>query len=649
MPQEPGFTPVGAQPTSGTPGFTPVAPPAAAPSTTSTTTPSLELTDREREAAGQLTGAAGAIQRFGSGAWSEAKGLVKGVGQAATTPPQTPIDKALSMMGNITGTNPLAVRRLLIDPAIEKGKSTVRALQSGEWIKGGLGAAATLNPFAPDVTKLYEQSAAGDVAGAMGRGSVDIAAMKGMDLVNDAVKLINRAPSIEQGKTGYVNGARRAVTLLDNKISERGVGARANQVIAADETHNAQTQSQGYVNGAAVSNAMQSTMQATGMGANVAPTMNAQMTMQQAKVMMTQLGRQAAGLDRAGKAPEAAVIWSAYDALREETMKRAKALDTLQPGAGHAQAWGDYAKEFKEHLKVIHSGPLGALMEGDPVKALDKLIDGEGMLKGRDVAGKRIVGADDWFKKYDEDFTPITEAVRQGKVLNELSDFTSNALMGKIKMIARHPVVGIPMILAETRALKGMGMGGGLGGFVLPLIIAAKVGKLLDHIQIHKILVDIGKQLPAEDMSLSGQPLGPHDAMTGPIGPSGGAPAGGPPAPDAGGGAGGVPTAPAPTPAAPFGTGAGGDIAHQLGLMEREPSAPGLVSFQDSQTGGSIEMREGFTDQQLADKVAAHRAAMKASPPGSDIAAEKAARAKDTYEQDLAARLKGARKSKGKD
>jgi hypothetical protein len=54
-------------------------------------------------------------------------------------------------------------------------------------------------------------------------------------------------------------------------------------------------------------------------------------------------------------------------------------------------------------------------------------------------------------------------------------------------------------------------------------------------------------------------------------------------------------------------------LARKYGLISREPSAPGLVSFQDSTTGGSIEMKEGFTEDQLAAKVKAHRDAMAAT------------------------------------
>lgn len=551
-----------------------------------------------------------ALQRFGTNAWDEAKGIVQGTYQAATAPPTTPIDKALHVMGQVTGTEPLAMKRLLVDPAIQKGKSTVQALRSGDWMKAGLGAAATLDPMAPDVTKLYEQSAGGDVAGAMGRGFTDVAALKGLDLVKDAAKLINRAPTIEQGKIGYVNVARRAADKLDNAVRTSGVGARANQVIAADATHNAQTNSPGYVNGVAATNAMQNVINQTHMG-GVAHGFPAQMSMADAKATMTQLGREASRLERTGKAPEAASVWAAYDALRDETMIRARALDTLQPGAGHAKAWGDYAKEFRNYIG-LQSGVLGHLTEGEHTASLNGLIDHEGQLPE----------LKQWFKKYNVDFSPIEDAAKQGKILNELGERTSNALMGKIKMIARHPVVGIPMIMAEAKGIKALGMGGGLGGFVLPLIIAAKIGKVLDNVQIHSILSDLGERLSPEDMQVSGSPQGPYNAMQGPIGPGGPAqptpppgPGNAPPTGPTTPGAGGVP--PANIPPSPFG-GAGpaganpaapppNALAQQLGLIPRPPSAPGLVSFQDSTTGGSIEMREGFTNQQLVDKVNQHR------------------------------------------
>lgn len=580
-------------------------------------------------AAGQpptaLSTAADATKRFASGAYGEAKGMVQGIGQAVSAPPQTPIEKALKVMGDISGVPSLAMKRLLVDPTIQKGKATVQALRNGSWIEGGLGAAATLDPFAPDVTSLYRQSASGDVAGAAGRGFTDIAALKGLDLVKDAVKLINRAPTIEQGKIGYVNVARRAADKLDNAVRTSGVGARANQVVAADATHNAQTNSPGYVNGVAATTAMQNVINKTGMG-GVAHGFPAQMSMADAKATMTQLGREASRLERGNKAPEAAATWAAYDALRDETMKRAKALDTLQPGANHAQAWGDYAKEFRNYIG-LQSGVLGHLTEGEHTASLNGLINHEGQLPELKK----------WFDKYNVDFSPVADAAKQGKILNDLSEQTSNAIVGKIKMIARHPVVGIPMIIAESKALRGVGMGGGLGGFVLPLIIAAKVGKVLDNIQIHSILSDLGRRLSPEDMQVSGSPIGPYNPMHGPIGPTGTPGGAGPQQPFFGPGAppapsGAAPVTPTPPaaggpPAANIPPAPGATLAQQLGLIERPPSAPGLVSFQDSQTGGSIEMREGFTPTELQAKVAAHRASINVEDLHPSLA-DKVARAR---------------------
>jgi len=74
-------------------------------------------------------------------------------------------------------------------------------------------------------------------------------------------------------------------------------------------------------------------------------------------------------------------------------------------------------------------------------------------------------------------------------------------------------------------------------------------------------------------------------------------------------------------------------MAQRLGLNARPPSAPGLVSFQDAQTGASIEMREGFTEDQLAQRVAEKRAQIAATPPEgrSDLAAQKATQAQQRF------------------
>jgi hypothetical protein len=546
--------------------------------------PTLAPTEQERDAAGEVTGWAGKAKSFASNAWDEAKGLATGIGQAVTAPPQTPIDKALHVMGTVTGTEPLALRRLLVDPAIAKGKSTVQALRSGEWMKAGLGAVSTLDPVAPDVTKLYEQSASGDTAGAAGRGATDIAALKFGDTMGDLSKLLARAPTIEQGKIGYVNMARAATDKLDNAVRNTGVGARVKQVTDTDALDLQRTQSAGKVNGVAATQAMQNVINNTRLG-GVAHGFSAQMTMADAKATMTQLGREASRLDRTGKSPEAASVWAAYDALRDETMNRASALDAAYPGQGHAKAWGDYAKEFKNYLG-LQSGVLGHLIEGEHSASLNKLIEHSGQLPELQK----------WFDKYGIDFSPIKDAAEQGKKLNDLSQHTSNLFVSKLRGIYRYPLkVGAPVAAAT---IAGHAVGGLLGGIVLPLLVAGKVVGLLDRAQIHTILMDAAKHIPPDMMQVTGDPLGPHTpppagsaptslpaagpAPGGPAGPT----AGGPPATGAGGGAGGVPGAPSASgrsasgmpraniPPSPFGQGLGQEVVERRGAPSGSYSGP---------------------------------------------------------------------------
>ncbi len=73
----------------------------------------------------------------------------------------------------------------------------------------------------------------------------------------------------------------------------------------------------------------------------------------------------------------------------------------------------------------------------------------------------------------------------------------------------------------------------------------------------------------------------------------------------------------------------GEDLPSRYQIIPREPSAQGLISFQDAITGGSVEMKEGFTEAELAEKLKKSRAEMaKTEPNGkSEVGMEKAARA----------------------
>jgi hypothetical protein len=138
-----------------------------------------------------------ALSRFGTGAWEETKGLASGLGGIA---------KDVLIHPFSSGSGASLINRLLIQPTIEKGKSTIEAGKQGDWAKTILSGLATLNPLSPDVSKLYEQSASGDVAGASGRGAVDIAALLAGRKSPEAVEKVGEIPAKAQGAANEVMG-----------------------------------------------------------------------------------------------------------------------------------------------------------------------------------------------------------------------------------------------------------------------------------------------------------------------------------------------------------------------------------------------------------------------------------------------------------
>lgn len=311
-----------------------------------------------------------------------------------------------------------------------------------------------------------------------------------------AASLIERQPTVEQGKIGYVNAARQAVDRLDNAVRTTGVGARAQSVIEADKLDLARTQSPGKVNTTDAVLAGQRMMDKTKMGA--APGgYPAQMSMDSAKALITQLGREASRMERTGKSPEAAAIWAEYDALRKATQDRASDL-----GGSHGTNWRDYIAEHKNYMQ-LQNGLLGHITEGEHTSALNKIIEHSGQLPELQK----------WFSKYKVDMSPISDAATEGKKLADLTQQSSNAVMGKIKLLSRHWALGLPALAGAHMGAAALGLGGGIGGFILPLIIAGKVGGLLDKMQVKQLLYDLQSKLPPEQFQVAGSPKGPMEQL----------------------------------------------------------------------------------------------------------------------------------------
>lgn len=347
--------------------------------------------------------------------------------------------------------------------------------------------------------KMWEQpsvAAAGQLTGSL----ANVGALNAPEHVQRAFKtaasLIGRQPTIEQGKIGYVNGARQAVAKLDNAVRTSGVGARAQSVIEADKLDLAQSQSPGKVNTTEAVLAGQRMMDKTKMGA--APGgYPAQMSMDSAKALITQLGREASRMERTGKAPEAAAVWAEYDALRKATQDRAAEL-----GGEHGKNWRDYIAEHKNYMQ-LQNGLLGHIAEGEHTTAFNKLLEHSGQLPELQK----------WFDKYKVDMSPIRDAAKQGKVLHELTQTSSNAVMGKIKLLSRHWALGLPALAGAHIGASALGLGGGIGGFILPLIIAGKLGGLLDKMQVKSLLYDLHSKLPPEQFQVAGSPKGPLESL----------------------------------------------------------------------------------------------------------------------------------------
>jgi hypothetical protein len=292
-------------------------------------------------------------------------------------------------------------------------------------------------------------------------------------------------------------------------VRTQGVGARAQAVIEADKLDLARTQSAGKVNTTDAVLAGQKMMDKTKLGS--APGgYPAQMSLDSAKALITQLGREASKLERTGKSPEAGAVWAEYDALRKATQDRANDL-----GGDHGRNWSDYIKEHKNYMQ-LQNGVLGHITEGEHTAALSKLIEHSGQLPELQK----------WFDKYKVDMSPIRDAAEQGKKLNDLTAQSSNALYGKIKLLSRHWMLGLPAVEGAALGAKALGITGGIGGFILPLIIAGKVGGLLDKMQVKSLLGDLARKIPPEQMQVAPSPVGPmeqlHTAASSPAPPAGG-------------------------------------------------------------------------------------------------------------------------------
>ncbi len=493
------------------------------------------------------------------------------------------------------------LHEFFIDPAKQQfaaGKAAPSKVEAGGHYLAGM--LPIVGPFAAQAGERLG-------AGQWGRGAVDVAAALGpggsklLRDVSDAARVIERHPTVEQGKIGLVNTARNAISRLENEV--RGpsgeVGRHAQAVIAADKLDLAKRGSPGAVSGIEATNAGQAVLDKLA-GGGVADGFKTQMGMDEAKAIISKLGSTAARLERAGRAPEASVLWAEYDALRKATQERATAL-----GADFGKSWQHYIGEFHNWMQ-LQKGVVGHVMEGEHTAALDQLIKHEGQLPE----------VYDWFKKYKIDPAPLTEALEQGKKIAELTQQSKNMFFGKIRAIARHKWTAGPAAIAA--AYVGHATGIPVLGFVLPLLVAGRVAGLVDAFELRGLLKDIAKRVGPEAMRVAPTPEGPRPL---------------PPPPEAGGAAPG-PGSPLAQPSVPGGE---SEIESRIrGAAGQPPLTQEQINDlvqQKHERGLKREAEKSLSRGELASKLQGARKAKE----------EHAADMMSTNKQDRQSALKGRR------
>ena len=323
-----------------------------------------------------------------------------------------------------------------------------------------------------------------------------------------AARAIERHVAINEGQVKVANGMVKApLAMLDAKVNAE-IGKHVDAVLQADELHNKITNNPaGYVN--AVDAAGEAAKASDKIGGEFAPRVGklierastGPMTMRDAKALTTDVGREQASMSRSGKSREAAVLTQLYDSLHEATASRADDL-----GSAYAKSWQHYIDETRSY-KDMQGGLLGKLTsEPNHAKVLDHLNNPDNAIEAKEIVKK--------MKQYNVDPKPFTKAQEISTDLKNASDQVKGVFQGKIRAIMKYPMAAGTgaagaSLVAHASKIPGM-------GFVLPLIVAAKIGGMLDNAAMKGILNDINKRVPPEMGQVHEPGAGPMPAPSTP-------------------------------------------------------------------------------------------------------------------------------------
>lgn len=298
--------------------------------------------------------------------------------------------------------------------------------------------------------------------------------------LSEAGRLLKQQDAINRGQVQVVNEmVRKPLAMFDNNVNQE-IGSHFQAAIQADDAARARRQT-GMVN---AYNAAEEANKRIGNSGTAPPHVqdlidraSQPLTLNEAKNLTTDVGRQATALSRQGNGRGAYVLNGLYDGLHEATQAQADSL-------GMGESWKQ-GRNLTRSYKGLQEGLLGELVD-DPVHAnvMNKIIDPK-----RGAEWGELV---DELDKRGIDTTALEQAREHAKALDKLQKRSSNLYMSKIRGIWNHPIaVGVP-----TAGAYALGHTVPGGQILLPLLVAGKLSGLLDARDLSSILKEINSNVP---------------------------------------------------------------------------------------------------------------------------------------------------------
>jgi hypothetical protein len=313
--------------------------------------------------------------------------------------------------------------------------------------------------------------------------------------------LVKRGLSINDGQTRAVNQGITGQLLKAQASADAEVARHAQAIQSASSRYGAETGNNTPLNAAdAVKDTRENVKKIRGTeiynsGRHVDLINEGEggLSWERAKDIRTEVGNIASKMERAGQARVAAPLWTYYNGLTNAMRDHAAMLDD------HYSAGKQFQNSFDQYNKVfsvfqgMKKGLYGDLTEPGPggwhAEVARKIGDPQQFAKVETEWNQMIDNA----KKYGADPDVLNRTRQLLSTLEENKTRAGADFAGKLRLLAKHPYVGLPAVIGADVGLRTMGVGGLGIGFVIPLIIAGKMMGYLDNRTVTGVLKEIQK------------------------------------------------------------------------------------------------------------------------------------------------------------